>query len=157
MFLCLWSRIAPPLPVLSAPCCCGPAGWVSSPQNLSEKSKPLVHISQEVSNFYKRNVGQNPTMLNSSAAQDFVSTLHSLPLFFFLPHFWNSLSWFMYSFILLSSSFFKCTLFIWYLPEVGGVYVLHYQRQVTALHLEAHESRAGRKVSFCVAERDWEG
>lgn len=28
---------------------------------------------------------------------------------------------------------------------------------VTALHLEGHESRAGRKVSFCVAERDWEG
>lgn len=74
---------------------------------------------------------------------------------YFHHHFWNS--WFIYSFILLSSSLFKCTLFIWSLPEVGGVYVLHYQRQVTALHLEAHESRAGRKVSFCVAERDWEG
>lgn len=58
---------------------------------------------------------------------------------------------------LLSSSLFKCTLFIWSLPEVGGVYVLHYQRRVTALHLEAHESHAGRKVSFCVAKRDWEG
>lgn len=153
MFLCV---IVPPLPVFSAPCCCGPAGRVSSPQNLSEKSKPLVHISQEVSNFYKRNVGQNPTMLNSSVAQNFVSTLHSLPLWvFFHPIFEipcldlciNSFSYHPRSLSV------RCS-FDLFLKVVVCVCVLHYQRQVTALHLEAHESRAWRKVSFCVAERD---
>lgn len=42
------------------------------------KSKPFSLTSQKASDSYKGNVGQNPTMLNLSMAQGFISPFFSL-------------------------------------------------------------------------------
>lgn len=100
----------------------------------------------------KRRVGQNPAMLNSSVAQPSFSGF--LVLLFSRNRIYEILS------------FDSCIRSLSHHPRLSSVrhsfdlllklvmcmsFII---RAVTALHLEGHESRAGRKVSFCVAERD---